>query len=75
MELNLEGLEMQKLNIPMDRAQRLDKENEIFCPVFMFAPRVMVNKMLKMGHFWYFLLVTAKNQSWAKYLVHQNICR
>ena len=45
----------------MDRAQKLDNKNGIICPVFMFTSRVMVNKMLKMDHLLYFLLITAKN--------------
>ena len=28
MELNFEGLEMQKLNIPMDRSQRADEKKD-----------------------------------------------
>ena len=31
MELNLEGPEMQKWNITMDRAQREDEENGVIC--------------------------------------------
>ena len=30
MELNFEGLEMQKWNIAKDRAQRVDKKNGLF---------------------------------------------
>ena len=30
MELNFEKLEIQKSNIPMDRAQRVDEKNETF---------------------------------------------
>ena len=61
MELNLEGLEMQKLNMPTDRAQSLDTKNGVICLVIMFTPRVMVIKMSKMAHSLYFLLMAAKN--------------
>ena len=44
-ELNLEGLEMRKWNIPQDRAQRVDKKNGLIFLVIKFAPRVMVIKM------------------------------
>ena len=40
MELNFEGLEMQKWNIPTDRVQRVDKKIGWF--VVMFTLRVMV---------------------------------
>ena len=30
-ELNFEGLEMQKWNIPTDRAQRVDEKNGVIC--------------------------------------------
>ena len=61
MELNFEGLQMQKRNITTDRAQRIDEKNGITCLVIMFARRGMVIKMLKMAHSLYFLLMTAKN--------------
>ena len=41
MELNFEGLEMQKWNIPTDRVQRVDKKIGWFV-VVMFTLRVMV---------------------------------
>ena len=63
MELNFDGLEMQKWNIPTDRAQRVDGKNGISCLVIMFTPRVMVIKMSKMAHFLYLLLMPAKNHS------------
>ena len=62
MELNFEGLEMQKWNIPTDRAERWDGKNGVICLV-MFTPKVMVIKMSKIAHFLYFLLMPAKNQS------------
>ena len=63
MEPNFEGLEMQKRNIPMDVAQRVDEKNEVICLVIMFTPQVMVIEMSKMAHFLYFLLTPIKNQS------------
>ena len=63
MELNFEGLEMQKWNIPTDRAQRVDGKNGVICLVIMFTPQVMVIKMSKMAHFLYFLLMPSKNNS------------
>ena len=46
--LNFEGLEMQKLNISTDRAQRLDEKNWVICLVVMFTPGIIVIKMSKM---------------------------
>ena len=63
MELNFEGFEMQKWNIPADRAQRVDEKNGIMCLVIMFTPSSIVIKMSKMAHFLYFLLIALKNQS------------
>ena len=54
---------MQKLNLPTDRAQRVDEKNGIICLVIMLASGVMVIKMSKMAHFLYFLLMPANNQS------------
>ena len=45
MELNSEGFEMQKWNILMDTAQKVDEKNVAICLVVMFAPRVTVIKM------------------------------
>ena len=45
MELNFEGFEMQKWNIPTDSAQRVDGKNGVICLVIMFTTRVMVIKM------------------------------
>ena len=61
MELNFEGLEMQKWNIPTDRAQKVDKENGVICLVTRFTPGVVVIKMAKIAHFFYFLMMTAKS--------------
>ena len=41
-KLNFKGLEMKKRKISKDRAQRLDEENGVICPVIMFSPSVMV---------------------------------
>ena len=59
----IEGLEMQKFNIPTDKAQRVDEKNGVICLVclvMMFTPRVIVIKMSQMAQFLYFLLMTAK---------------
>ena len=45
MELNFEGIQMQKLNIPTDRAQRVDGKNGVICLVIMCTSQVMVIKM------------------------------
>ena len=47
MELNFEDLEMQKWNIPTDKAQRVDEKNSAISLVIMFTPRVMVSKISK----------------------------
>ena len=44
----------------MDRAQRVNEKNGVICLFIMFTHRVTVIKMSKMGHFLYFLLITAK---------------
>ena len=62
MELNFEGFEMQKLNTPTDRAQRVDEKNEVICLFYMFTSRVTVIRMSQMAHFLYFQVMTAKNQ-------------
>ena len=60
MELNFEVLEMQKWNIPTDRAKRADEENRVVCLVIMFIPGVTIINMSKIAPF--FLLMTAKNE-------------
>ena len=60
-ELNFEGLEIQKLNMPTDRTQRVGEKNGVIFLVIMLTSRAMVIKMSKMVHFLYFLLMTAKN--------------
>ena len=70
-QLNFEGLEMQKLKTPTNRAQRVDETNGIICLVIiMFAPRVIVIKRSKTAHFLYFLLMPTKKllKFWRKYL-------
>ena len=48
MKLNFEGLLMQKLNIPMDRAQRLDQKNmDHSSSYLMFIRGIIVIKMSK----------------------------
>ena len=42
MELNFEGLEMQKWNIPTDIIQRVDEKDGVICLVITFTPRVIV---------------------------------
>ena len=54
MELKFESIEMQKWNIPMDRAQRVDEKNGLLCKFIMFAPEVMVVKISNMAHLLYF---------------------
>ena len=54
---------MQKWNISTNRAVSVDEKNGVICLV-MVTPRVMVIKMSKMAHFMYFLLNTAKTQSY-----------
>ena len=51
MELNSEGLGMQKLNIPTDRAQRVDQKNGVIFLIIILTPRFTVIKMSKMAHF------------------------
>ena len=63
MELNFKGIEMQNLNIPTDRVQRVDENNGVICLVLMFTSRFIAIKKSKVAHFLYFLLMTAKNQS------------
>ena len=52
---------MQKWNISMYGAQRVDEKNDVICLV-MFASKVMVIRMSKMAHLMYFLLNTEKNR-------------
>ena len=52
--LNFEGLEMQKWNMPTDRAWRVDEKNWVIFLVIMFTSGVMVIKMSKNGSFFVF---------------------
>ena len=61
MKLNFEGLEMQKWNIPTNRAWKADEKNRIICLAIIVISRVMVIKMSRMAIFLYFLLMTAEN--------------
>ena len=69
MELNFEGLEMQKSNIRTDRAQRVDEKNGVIFLVITFAPRVMGIKMSRMAHFLCFSADDSKKlvTVWAEY--------
>ena len=60
MELNFEGLQMQKRNISADNAQRLETKTGVICLVVMFFLGFMVIKMSKKTYFLCFLLMTAK---------------
>ena len=42
---------MQKRNVSTERAQRVNKKNEVTCLVIIFNPGVMVIKMSIMAHF------------------------
>ena len=53
-KLNFEGLEMQKSNIPTDRAWRVYEKTGVIFLVIMFALGVIVIKMLKNGSFFVF---------------------
>ena len=43
-----------EMNIPTDRAQRVDGKNGVICLIIIFTPQVMVIKMSKTAHFLYF---------------------
>ena len=45
MELNFEGPEMQKWNIPTATDQRVDEKNGVICPVIMFTLVVLFWKV------------------------------
>ena len=61
MVLNFEGLKMQKLNTPTERAQRVYEKNVFFGLNIVCASGVMAIKMLAMAHFMYLLVMAAKN--------------
>ena len=60
MELNLEGLEMQKWNILTDMDQRLDEKNVVIYLVIKFALRIMVINISKIALFFFFFPMTAQ---------------
>ena len=62
-KLNFEGFEMQKRNVLMDIAQRVDEKNGVICLFMMLTHRVMVIRMSKMSQFFNFVLMITKNQS------------
>ena len=70
MQLNFEGLQMQKWNIPTDRAQRAYEKNGIICLVMVFTSRLMVIKMIKNSSFSLFYADGSKKsvKVWTKYL-------
>ena len=71
MELNFEGLEMQKWNIPMDRTWKVDEKNAVIFLVIMFAPRVMVITMV--NRFWSYRLRYIEGRNIKKQLSQQKI--
>ena len=62
---NFESFEMEKWNIPIDRAQWVDGKIGSFVLLSCLLPELwsLKFKMAKMVHFLYFLLITANNQS------------
>ena len=68
MELDFEGLEMQKWNILTDKAQTVDERDGVIYPVVMFTLRVMVIRMLKIVHFCIFSSEQQKVWVSSKYL-------
>ena len=64
-KLNLERLETQNQNVPMDRAERVDEKNRahLSSSYHVYSLRVMAIKVSKMTHFLYFLPVTVKKYS------------
>ena len=68
MKLNFQGLEMQKWNIPRDRAQKEAEKNGFIYHVIIFTPGVMVIKMPKMAHFVFSADDSQKSvRVWAEY--------
>ena len=55
MELNFEGLEMQKWNVPMDRARIVDEKNGVVFLVIMFTTWVMVKHGKTYNYIWYII--------------------
>ena len=60
MELNFKGFENLRSKTPADRAQREIRKMGLFV---QFTTGVMITKMSGVAHFFYFLLMTATDQS------------
>ena len=70
-ELKFERPEIQHLNIPTNRAQRVDEKNRFICLVIVFTFRVKVIKMSKNGSLFGFSADDSKKlviTVWEKYL-------
>ena len=67
MELNFESLEIQKWNIPTDKAQRANKKIRVICLFIVFTSGIIV---IKMSNFFIFSSDNSKKLVivWAKYL-------
>ena len=59
-EVNFEGLKIQKWNISTNRARRVDAENGVTFLVIMFTPGVMVIEISKNGSFFVFFADDSK---------------
>ena len=57
MEVDFENLEMQKWNIPMDRAQIVAAQNGVICTIIVFTPGDTVIKMSQMALFYFPLML------------------
>ena len=70
-ELNFERLKNQHLNVPTNRAQRVDEKNRFTCLVITFTSRIKVIKMSKSGSL-FELFADGRKKSvstvWEKYL-------
>ena len=70
MELNFEGLGMQKWNKSIDRSQRADEKNGLICLVIIFTTKVMVISISEIALF--FVCSADDNKKlltvWTKYL-------
>ena len=62
MELNFEGLGMQKLNIPTDRAQRVDQKKWGHFSNYHTYSQIYGHQNVKNGSFLSFVLLTAKSK-------------
>ena len=54
--------EMQKWNMPTDRAQWIHEKNGVICLVFIITSRVMVIIMSRLAHF--FVLYASDSKKW-----------